>query len=178
MPITVTDPIVFSNSAAWDFDVDDNDYSATLSANGYTSVGAGPAAWAALTIQCEVFTPPAHGTLVQIKGPSKGSLCDWTYTSDSSWTGSDTMTYKIAYTNLSMVRVKTAPETVTFLGPTGGSPPNHQHDQHDQHDDANQHDHANQHNDDTGNEAGGVTSDGSAEVCSAVTGTPARNATR
>jgi hypothetical protein len=118
MPITVVDNIVFTNAAAWDFDVDDNDYNKTLLDNGYSTDPGGPAAWAALLIQCSVVKSPTKGTLVQITGPSKGSLCDWTYTPGATWNGTDSMTYQVAYTPPGgAARTVTLPETVNFSGP-------------------------------------------------------------
>ena len=117
-PITVVDNLLPFTTAPWDFDVDDNDFVQTLSSNGYLNDATGLAAWTALAIQCRVDTPPAKGTLVQIIGPGKGSLCDWTYTPGAAWNGTDSMTYRIDYTPPgSAPRTSTAPQTVNFSGP-------------------------------------------------------------
>jgi Bacterial Ig domain len=130
MPITVADPtpasgvsggLPFTKAAAWSFDVDDNDYEATLLANGYAQDAAGNAAWSSLFIQCAVVTSPTRGTLAPV--PNKPSLCDWTYTPNGSWNGTDTMTYRVEYLPPgSATRISTAVETVNISGPTLTTP--------------------------------------------------------
>jgi Bacterial Ig domain len=132
MPITVVDPspvpggsggLPFTKDEGWDFDVDDNDYEATLTANGYMQDATGNAKWSALAIQCETVTLPTKGTLTLITGPGKGSKCDWTYKPGATWNGTDTMTYRVEYQPIGGgARVFTAAETVNISGPTLPAP--------------------------------------------------------
>jgi hypothetical protein len=122
MPTLANDNVTFTNVAATrNFGVKANDHDASLTAAGLplNSV-TGNAAWDALAVMCKVATPPANGSLTLITGAGYGSECDWTYTPKTSFTGTDSMTYKMEYKNTAGNRVLTAATaTVNFTGPVG-----------------------------------------------------------
>jgi recombinational DNA repair protein RecR len=123
-PVMVPDNVVFTNvPATRDFGASDNDLLASLSANGLSQDAIGNAAWAALGIQCEKVTPPAHGALTQLTTPGLGANCNWTYTPNSSFAGTDSMTYLIRYTDTAGTRVPSNVTTVSFQGPPSAPTP-------------------------------------------------------